>query len=209
MDSTPVNWEALDALIIDFAKSENLFEDSYSSSSSLSSPPSSPSSSSSPSPSSSSYHSRLVIRQIRRSLEAGDVDAAIDLLRNHAPFILDDHRLLFRLQKQVCLIHAPNYALLLFVFHLFGAWTLNFNLSYVTFTYWLSSLVLFLFYGPQISRQLNSVPALCAPFCRLRMSKFTIDFCFWFIFLWRNLLSFWEEGLWKAVTLQLIAWELL
>lgn len=96
MDSMPINWEALDALIIDFAKSENLVEDSFSSSS----PPSSPSPSSS-SISSSSYHSRLIIRQIRRSLEAGDIDAAIDLLRSHAPFILDDHRLLFRLQKQV------------------------------------------------------------------------------------------------------------
>ncbi|XP_023544365.1 uncharacterized protein LOC111803970 isoform X1 [Cucurbita pepo subsp. pepo] len=94
MDSTPLNWEALDALIIDFARSENLIEDSFSSS-----PPSSPS----PSPSSlssSSYHSRLIIRQIRRSLESGDIDCAIDLLRLHAPFILDDHRLLFRLQKQ-------------------------------------------------------------------------------------------------------------
>ncbi|CAK9320381.1 unnamed protein product [Citrullus colocynthis] len=90
MDSTPLNWEALDALIIDFARSENLIEDSLSSS-----PPSSPSSLSS-----SSYHSRLIIRQIRRSLEAGDIDCAIDLLRLHAPFILDDHRLLFRLQKQ-------------------------------------------------------------------------------------------------------------
>lgn len=85
-----MNWEALDALIIDFARSENLIEDSLSSS-----PPSSPSSLSS-----SSYHSRLIIRQIRRSLEAGDIDCAIDLLRLHAPFILDDHRLLFRLQKQ-------------------------------------------------------------------------------------------------------------
>ncbi|GLU13580.1 hypothetical protein SLE2022_302070 [Rubroshorea leprosula] len=85
MDSAPVNWEALDALIIDFAKSENLIEDSCSSSPSLSS---------------SSYHYRLIIRQIRRSLEAGNVDAAIDLFRTHAPFILDDHRLLFRLQKQ-------------------------------------------------------------------------------------------------------------
>ncbi|OMO56684.1 hypothetical protein CCACVL1_26345 [Corchorus capsularis] len=94
MDSAPVNWEALDALIIDFAKSEKLIE--------VSSPPSSPSltSPSSPSLSSSSYHSRLIIRQIRRSLEAGDIDAAIDLLRAHAPFVLDDHRLLFRLQKQ-------------------------------------------------------------------------------------------------------------
>ncbi|XVF17712.1 hypothetical protein REPUB_Repub10bG0147300 [Reevesia pubescens] len=89
--SSPVNWEALDALIIDFAKSENLIEDS--------SPPSSPSLTS-PSLSSSSYHSSLIIRQIRCSLEAGNIDAAIDLLRAHAPFILEDHRLLFRLQKQ-------------------------------------------------------------------------------------------------------------
>ncbi|XP_065874321.1 uncharacterized protein [Euphorbia lathyris] len=95
MDSAPVNWEALDSLVIDFAKSENLVEDTSSSPSPLSSPPS-PSSS----VSSSSYHSRLIIRQIRRCLEAGDVDSAIDLLRLHAPFILDDHRILFRLHKQ-------------------------------------------------------------------------------------------------------------
>ncbi|XP_044470132.1 uncharacterized protein LOC123199290 isoform X3 [Mangifera indica] len=96
MESTPVNWEALDALVIDFAKSENLLEES-----SVSSPLSSPnSSSSSVSLSSSSYHSRLIIRQIRRSLEAGDIDSAIDLLRSHASSILEDHRLLFRLQKQ-------------------------------------------------------------------------------------------------------------
>ncbi|XP_027346425.1 uncharacterized protein LOC113858136 isoform X2 [Abrus precatorius] len=88
MESTPVNWEALDALVIDFAKSENLIEDS----SSAPSPSSSPSSS--------SYHSRLVIRQIRRSLETGAIDAAVDLLRLHAPSILNDHRILFRLHKQ-------------------------------------------------------------------------------------------------------------
>ncbi|KAK0604792.1 hypothetical protein LWI29_019524 [Acer saccharum] len=99
MESTPVNWEALDALIIDFVKSENLLEDSFVSSP-LSSSPSSSSSSSSVSLSSSSYHSRLIIRQIRRALEVGDVDTAIDLLRTNAPFILDDHRFLFRLQKQ-------------------------------------------------------------------------------------------------------------
>ncbi|XP_043713545.1 uncharacterized protein LOC122662056 isoform X1 [Telopea speciosissima] len=89
MESVPVNWETLDSLVIEFAKSENLLEDLDSSSpSSQSSPPSS------------SYRSRLLIHQIRRSLEIGDVDAAIELLRIHAPFILDDHRLLFRLQKQ-------------------------------------------------------------------------------------------------------------
>ncbi|KAE8707061.1 C-terminal LisH motif isoform 2 [Hibiscus syriacus] len=84
MNSWPVNWEALDALIIDFAKSENLIDDS--------SPPSSPSLSS-------SYHSRLIIRQIRRSLHVGNIDTAIDLLRVHAPFVLEDQRLLSRLQK--------------------------------------------------------------------------------------------------------------
>lgn len=100
MDSNPVNWESLDTLIVDFVKAESLVEDSCASPSPLSSPSSS-SSHSSASLSSSSYHSRLIIRQIRRALEAGDIDAAIDLLRSHAPFILDDHRLLFRLQKQV------------------------------------------------------------------------------------------------------------
>ncbi|XP_019182812.1 PREDICTED: uncharacterized protein LOC109177800 isoform X2 [Ipomoea nil] len=93
MDSMPVNWEALDTLIFDFAKSENLIDDSAS----APSPPSSPSPST---PSSSSFHLRLLIRQIRRCLEAGEVDAAVDLLRLHAPSVLNDHRILFRLQKQ-------------------------------------------------------------------------------------------------------------
>ncbi|KFK28365.1 hypothetical protein AALP_AA8G505900 [Arabis alpina] len=98
MDSTPVNWESLDALIIDFVSSENLIEDSVTNSSP--SPSSSPSSSSPPSISSSSYHARLIIRRIRNSIESGDIETAIDILRSHAPFVLDDHRILFRLQKQ-------------------------------------------------------------------------------------------------------------
>ncbi|CAA6664987.1 unnamed protein product [Spirodela intermedia] len=77
MDSSPVNWEALDSLVMDFAKSDNLVED-------LPSSPASPSSSST----------------IRWSLETGNVDRTIDLLRQHAPAVLEDHRLLFRLQKQ-------------------------------------------------------------------------------------------------------------
>ncbi|XP_077251485.1 ran-binding protein in the microtubule-organising centre protein [Tasmannia lanceolata] len=89
MESMPVNWEALDSLVIEFVKSENLVEEFQNS------PPSPP-----PSPSSSSYRSRLLIRQIRKSLEIGDVDFAINLLRIHAPSVLEDHRLLFRLQKQ-------------------------------------------------------------------------------------------------------------
>ncbi|KAL3646266.1 hypothetical protein CASFOL_011446 [Castilleja foliolosa] len=82
MDSMPVNWEALDALVVDFAKAERLIDDS------------------SPPPSSSTYRWRLLISQIRRSLESGDIDSAIDLIRANAPALLDDHRLLFRLQKQ-------------------------------------------------------------------------------------------------------------
>nr|KAJ0213206.1 hypothetical protein LSAT_V11C400221090 [Lactuca sativa] len=89
---SPVNWEALDSLVIEFAKSENLIEDS--------SPPASPSSSSPSSCSSSSYQYRVLILQIRRLLQFGDIDSAIDLLHLHAPSVLDDHRLLFRLQKQ-------------------------------------------------------------------------------------------------------------
>ncbi|KAJ0694652.1 putative CTLH/CRA to LisH motif domain-containing protein [Helianthus annuus] len=83
-----VNWEALDALIIEFIKSENLIEEPPS-------PPPSPSSYSS-----SSYQHRLLILQIRQLLQSGHIDSAVDLLRLHAPSVLDDHRLLFRLQKQ-------------------------------------------------------------------------------------------------------------
>lgn len=97
MDSIPVNWEALDALLIDFAKSEQLIEDS--------SPPSPPT------PSSSSYRWRLLIRQIRYSLESGDVDSAIDLLQSHSPDVLNDHRLLFRLQKQVCNFRGLDFSI--------------------------------------------------------------------------------------------------
>lgn len=106
----PVNWESLDALVMDFARSERLIEEEEDAAALAlalplplppASPPSSPSSSSSSPSSSSSYGSRLANRQIRRSLEAGDVDAAVELLRSHAPFVLDDRRILFRLQKQV------------------------------------------------------------------------------------------------------------
>ncbi|KAM0948876.1 putative CTLH/CRA to LisH motif domain-containing protein [Dioscorea sansibarensis] len=79
MDSMPVNWDALDSLVLDFAQSERLLDES---------------------PSSDSHQSRLLIRQIRRCVEDGDIDRAIDLLRLHVPAVLDDHRVLFRLQKQ-------------------------------------------------------------------------------------------------------------
>ncbi|EMS62477.1 hypothetical protein TRIUR3_27645 [Triticum urartu] len=99
---SPVNWDSLDALVLDFVRSDRLIAPPASPS-----PPSSPSSStttatsSSPSTStSSSYCSRILIRRARRALEAGDVDAALALLRAHAPAALLDHRLLFHLHKQ-------------------------------------------------------------------------------------------------------------
>ncbi|XP_078444307.1 ran-binding protein in the microtubule-organising centre protein [Wolffia australiana] len=93
MGSCSVNWEALDSLAMNFAESENLVEDRPSS-------PSSSSAFSTASSSSSCFRVRLVVRQVRSALEEGNVDDAIDLLRRHAPAVLDDHRLLFRLQKQ-------------------------------------------------------------------------------------------------------------
>ncbi|KAL4196959.1 hypothetical protein AMTRI_Chr04g185720 [Amborella trichopoda] len=92
MESMPVNWDALDSIVLDYAIADNLLHPS--------SPSSSPSLSPTLSLSSSSYHSRLLIQQIHQSLGSGDVDSALHLLQRHAPSVLDDHRLLFRLHKQ-------------------------------------------------------------------------------------------------------------
>jgi len=108
----PVNWDALDALVLDFVRSDRLVVPPHADAADATcpSPPSSPSSCtttatssvpSSSSSSSSSYRSRLLILRARRALEAGDVDAALALLRAHAPAALADHRLLFHLHKQV------------------------------------------------------------------------------------------------------------
>lgn len=127
-----MNWEALDALVIEFAKSENLLEDS---------PPSpSPSPSSSPSSSSSSsYQSRLAIRQIRRSLESGAIDAAVDLLRLHAPSILNDHRILFRLHKQV----RHDFIIYAIIIN----YSYNYNYNYAEFCFFFLSRNLLSFFG--------------------------------------------------------------
>lgn len=110
MESVAVNWEALDALLIDFAKSENLLDD----------PSPSP-------PASAAYRSRLLIRRIRRSLDSGDLDLVFHLLRHHAPAVLDDHRILFRLLKQVSprslfflllLLLSPHSSLFFFLLYL-------------------------------------------------------------------------------------------
>jgi len=108
----PVNWDALDALVLDFVRSDRLVVPPHADADDATcpSPPSSPSSCtttatssvpSTSSSSSSSYRSRLLILRARRALEAGDVDAALALLRAHAPAALADHRLLFHLHKQV------------------------------------------------------------------------------------------------------------
>nr|CAB3503363.1 unnamed protein product [Digitaria exilis] len=110
----PVNWDALDALVLDFARSDRLVVPPHAATADAAdagcpSPPSSPSSStttatssapSSSSSSSSTYRSRLLILRARRALEAGDVDGALALLHAHAPAALADHRLLFHLHKQ-------------------------------------------------------------------------------------------------------------
>ncbi|KAJ3708772.1 hypothetical protein LUZ61_012477 [Rhynchospora tenuis] len=111
MDSAPVNWEALDSLVLEFAKSEHLIQSEDASTTGANpnptSPLSPPESASSPSTSSShssssssSYRSRMIIRQVRRCVQSGDIDAALDQLRLHVPVVLDGHRILFRLQKQ-------------------------------------------------------------------------------------------------------------
>nr|CAB3494764.1 unnamed protein product [Digitaria exilis] len=110
----PVNWDALDALVLDLARSDRLVVPPHAAPADAAdagcpSPPSSPSSStttatssapSSSSSSSSTYRSRLLILRARRALEAGDVDGALALLRAHAPAALADHRLLFHVHKQ-------------------------------------------------------------------------------------------------------------
>ncbi|OEL21481.1 hypothetical protein BAE44_0017501 [Dichanthelium oligosanthes] len=109
----PVNWDALDGLVLDLARSDRLVVPPHAApdaaDAACPSPPSSPNSStttatssspSSSSSSSSSYRSRLLILHARRALEAGEVDAALALLRAHAPAALADHRLLFHLHKQ-------------------------------------------------------------------------------------------------------------
>jgi hypothetical protein len=125
MDSTPVNWEALDSLVLDFVESEHLIQSEEAPTAvdnpNPSSAPLSPESDSSPSTSSchsssssSSYRSRVIIRRIRRCVESGDIDAALEQLRLHIPVVLDDHRVLFRLQKQVIFCYFDPFLLVYF-----------------------------------------------------------------------------------------------
>lgn len=101
IERTPVNWVALDALVLDYAKSERLLLDHDNGAHSPStSTTSCCSSSSSFNSSSSSNCIRGVIEATRKLIEEGSIDQVFSLLSLHAPAVLDDQHLVFRLQKQ-------------------------------------------------------------------------------------------------------------
>lgn len=101
IERTPVNWFALDALVLDYAKSERLLLDHDNGAHSPSpSTTSCSSSSSSFNSSSSSNCIREVIEATRKLIEEGSIDQVFSLLSLHAPAVLDDQHLVFRLQKQ-------------------------------------------------------------------------------------------------------------
>jgi len=99
IEGTPVNWVALDALVLDYAKSERLLLD-HDNGVHSPSPSTTSSSSSSSSNSSSSNSIREVIERIRKLTEEGNIDQVFSLLALHASAVLDDQHLVFRLQKQ-------------------------------------------------------------------------------------------------------------
>ena len=82
MDAQPVNWNALDELVVDYLDHEHLVE---STEDGLSVPPS----------------PRDIIHVIRLLVEAGCITEALHLMHQHVPMVLEDQRLLFRLHKQV------------------------------------------------------------------------------------------------------------
>lgn len=100
IERTPVNWVALDALVLDYAKSERLLLDHDNGVHSPSPSTNSCSSSSSSNSSSLSNCIREVIETIRKLTEEGNIDQVFSLLALHASAVLDDQHLIFRLQKQ-------------------------------------------------------------------------------------------------------------
>lgn len=80
INKVPVNWTALDALVLDYAEAEQLLVGSDKHMN--------------------SYVLRSTIGHIRRLIEQGAIGEALDMLQLHAPSVLQDQRLLFRLHKQ-------------------------------------------------------------------------------------------------------------
>ena len=83
MDSAAVNWNALDSLVLDYTQVEQLLLDSGTTSD--------------------NFLVRGTIANIRRLIEEGSISEALQLIEQHAPSVLQDQRLLFRLHKQVSL----------------------------------------------------------------------------------------------------------
>ena len=83
MDSASVNWNALDSLVLDYTQVEQLLLDSGTTSD--------------------NFLVRGTIANIRRLIEEGSISEALQLIEQHAPSVLQDQRLLFRLHKQVSL----------------------------------------------------------------------------------------------------------
>ncbi|MCO5551058.1 hypothetical protein L7F22_036385 [Adiantum nelumboides] len=79
-EKVPVNWNALDALILDYADAEQLLLESDKSLG--------------------SFVLRSTISHIRGLIEKGSINEALELLKLQAPSVLQDQRLLFRLHKQ-------------------------------------------------------------------------------------------------------------
>eukprot|EP00250_Pteridium_aquilinum_P000798 c10963_g1_i1 orf=536-2674(-) len=80
IEKVPVNWNALDALVLDYAEAEQLLVGSEKNMT--------------------SFVLRSTISHIRRLVEQGSISEALDLLQLHAPSALQDQRLLFQLHKQ-------------------------------------------------------------------------------------------------------------
>ncbi|KAH7446944.1 hypothetical protein KP509_01G083400 [Ceratopteris richardii] len=79
-ENVPVNWNALDALVLDYAENEQLLLGSEKCLE--------------------SFMLRSTVNHVRGLIEQGSIDEALDLIQRHAPCVLQDQRLLFRLHKQ-------------------------------------------------------------------------------------------------------------
>lgn len=93
MDTQAVNWGALDALVLDYLDQERLLVEDSDDNPLIGPHP---------------HNVRETISLIRALIEAGYIPESLHLLHQHAPMVLEDQRLLFRLYKQVCPILHPH-----------------------------------------------------------------------------------------------------
>jgi hypothetical protein len=88
VDCATVNWNALDSLVLEYIKVEQLLIDCGKNSE--------------------DFVIRGTIANIRGLIERGSITEALQLIEQHAPSVLQDQRLLFRLHKQV-MIYLSNF----------------------------------------------------------------------------------------------------